>query len=428
VRIRTGLLSGAIAALMLFPAEVGAQGLSEADRLPLQNRRLRVGSEVAGTLTAEDAKWVDGTFAQAWGLELRSGQEVTIDLLSDDFDSYLLIGGPGMDELLSDDDGAGACDARLTFDAPAAGLYRIVVNTISVESVGRFRIRVSDRPGPVTDGDCFDGEDGDLPDGDQVEYLRNLPTEGRALRIGQEFPGELTGDDEISWDGSHVQAWALNLSAGERAVVDLISESFDPFLMFIGPGMDEPLYDDDGAGGCYARIDFTAGSSGTYKVVANTISEGASGRFRLRVTATPGPTMEGDCADFSSDWLHDLPVEGRVLRFGREHSGELFESDSEGPDGSWVQAWELDLSGASTATIDLLSDDFDAFLFVVAPDGEIWRDDDSAGGCDSRITLTSVESGRYRIVVNTTLPGQTGSYRVRVTESPGPQTAGGCGG
>jgi hypothetical protein len=431
VRMRTGLRWSVLALLTMVPASARAQGLDEIGRLSLQNRRLTIGSEAAGTLTAEDAKWVDGTYAQAWGIELQRGQSVTVDLLSDDFDSYLLIGGPGFDEHLSDDDGAGACDARLTFEAPETGLYRVVVNTIAVESVGRFRVRVSTEPGPITEGSCRgDGlEDPDAFAGVNVEWLRSLPTDGRSLRVGQEFPGALSEGDSVSGDGSHVQAWALNLNVGDRVVIDLLSEAFDPFLMFIGPGMEDPLYDDDGAGGCYARIDFTAGASGTYRVVANSIGEGAVGRFRLRVTTTPGPTMEGDCADISSDWLNDLPVAGRMLELGREHGGELSTADAGGPDGSWVQAWELQLrGGVPSVTVDVLSDDFDAFLFVVAPDGEIWRDDDGAGACDSRVTLPSPGAGRYRIVVNTTLPGQTGRYRVRVTETPGPRTAGDCGG
>jgi hypothetical protein len=423
---RQRVWSGVLAVVLTLPAGAVAQDLSEVDRLPLQGRRLRVGAEVSGRLTAEDAKWVDGTYAQAWGLELRRGEEVTVDLLSDDFDAYLLVGGPGMDGVESNDDGAGACDARLTFRAADGGMFRIVVNTVSVESVGRFRLRVTEDPGPVTEGSCGGGGDVDDLFGESTDYLLGLPTGGRDLRIGQEFPGELRDDDEESPDGSYVQAWALDLRAGDRVVVDLISEEFDPFLWFIGPGMNEPLYDDDGAGACNARIDFTAGTRGTYRVVVNTIGSFAMGRFRLRVTETPGPAMEGDCSGVSGSWIADLSADGRTLTVGTEFSGALTDMDEEGPDGSWVQAWDLGLFGAPSVTVDLLSDAFDAFLFVLTPDGDVLSDDDGAGACDSRVTISSPDDGRYRVVVNTTLPGQVGRYRVRVTEDPGPQTAGGC--
>ncbi len=114
------------------------------------------------------------------------------------------------------------------------------------------------------------------------------------------------------------------------------------------------------------------------------------------------------------------------MAIGQEHSAELTASDAPSPDGSFAQAWDLEIRDARRLTVDLLSDEFDAYLWVLAPNGEVMQDDDGAGACDARVVVESPANGTYRIVVNTTLPDQSGRYRLRATEEPGPVTAGSC--
>jgi hypothetical protein len=176
----------------------GQEAVLDLMQMPLAGH-LAVGSETPGYLT-RGLLWTDDSYVQAWGLELAAEQWVTVDLLSDEFDAYLMVTGPGLAEILSDDDGAGACDSRITFTAPESAIYRVVVNTLTSGATGRFRIRVTDEPGPVTAGDC------NIQDVELVEWLMSLPTGGRELSFGQEVPGELSVFDEESWDGSYAQA------------------------------------------------------------------------------------------------------------------------------------------------------------------------------------------------------------------------------
>jgi len=73
----------------------------------------------------------DTTYAQAWTIQGRANQTITIDLESDAFDSYLFLRGPGISSGrdFQDDDSGGNCHARLTATFPQAGEYEIVVNT-----------------------------------------------------------------------------------------------------------------------------------------------------------------------------------------------------------------------------------------------------------------------------------------------------------
>lgn len=123
------------------------------ETLETGGRTLRVGSLVNGELSAADVMASDSTRLQAWELPGRSGDSVTVDLLSTDFDSYLWILGPAMFPALNDDDGAGGCNARLTFMFPATATFKVVVSTFSPD-LGRFTLRVSRLPGSVAAGDC----------------------------------------------------------------------------------------------------------------------------------------------------------------------------------------------------------------------------------------------------------------------------------
>ena len=83
---------------------------------------------------------VDGKPVQAWAFEARAGQQVTIELISDDFDSYLQVVGPGLSPL-TDDDGAGDLDSRLLVTFPQDGEYRIIASSLG-GSTGSFTLQV----------------------------------------------------------------------------------------------------------------------------------------------------------------------------------------------------------------------------------------------------------------------------------------------
>lgn len=125
------------------------------ERLPVENRILVIGSEAFGSLTDADSESLDGSYLRAWTLGLAANQEVTVDLTSSDFDAYLWVTGPGLEPELSDNDGGGGCNARITFTAPETGRYRAIVNTVGAGVTGDFVLRASDiapraAPGPCT--------------------------------------------------------------------------------------------------------------------------------------------------------------------------------------------------------------------------------------------------------------------------------------
>lgn len=102
------------------------------------------------------------------------------------------------------------------------------------------------------------------------------------------------------------------------------------------------------------------------------------------------------------------------LRF---QSGELYD------------VHELQGLAGQTLQVRLVSDEFDPYLVVVAPDGTVLvQVDDAPGlGLNAAAELTLAASGTYLIVVTSAFPGESGGYTLTVTTAgsavaPGPGT------
>jgi hypothetical protein len=113
------------------------------------------------------------------------------------------------------------------------------------------------------------------------------------------------------------------------------------------------------------------------------------------------------------DWL-TLPLPQLVPP--AEHTGRLStDSDQLLFDRSFVNGYTLDLETGQIVTIEMLSDEFDTYLMLVDPHGEIIaeNDDSDENTTDSRISFSVQQSGRYVVLANAQLARATGVYRIR---------------
>lgn len=261
--------------------------------LPLQASTLEVGSEVTGALSETDYRTTSGMLVQAFTLTGSAGDPITIDLVSDDFDAYLYLVGPGYDEPLSDDDSGGACHARLTVFLPEDGPFRLVVG--SWQSPGSYTLRVDSRAHPPAPGECSGDEfGGEFFDTDMLASLTRVEPAG-ALESGAELVGSLDDADARLSDDSRADAWTLSGEPGQTLVVELVSEDFDALLVRVPPGRDRYEMDDDSAGNCNSRLYVTFEGSEPHLIVANSLSADGRGRYTLRVSEEPGPEAPGAC-------------------------------------------------------------------------------------------------------------------------------------
>ena len=251
--------------------------------LPTEGKRLDVGDEVESTLSSSDIRGADESYLEAWTVEGRPGDTFSIDLISDEFDSYLYVVGPGLEETLHDDDGGGACHARIDFTVLEPGVFHVVVTTLGARETGAFRLRVSETPQPRISRTCggVNGHD-----------LLELDTDGRTIRIGESHAGRLTGAELSIHSDRPVQAWALEGIGGQTVTIRLESDDFDAYLYLFGPGMAAVETNDDGPSGLDSELTVTFPESGTYVIGAASLREGAIGTYTLRVIPMGGLTED----------------------------------------------------------------------------------------------------------------------------------------
>lgn len=371
----------------LFRDDAGASVLTLLDT---DGRRLKLDDEVRGSLSASDYVGLNDNYLEAWELKGEPGQKVWIDLISDDFDSYLYVVGPGLAEVLRDDDSGGACHARIELSVLERGTFRVVASSSGSRSTGTYRLLASEQR-PTTASMSCGGVD--------PRALSALSSEGREVEWGVPASGYLTGSEPSVENGRPVQLWSVRGVAGERATIRLQSDAYDSYLYFAGPGMVETLTNDDGGEGLDSELTVTFPATATYLIGAAALSSGVSGSYTLTVTEPIRPAS--------------LSTDGRQLQVGSVVQGALTDA-SVVIESQPSEAWAFDARAGTNATFELISDDFDSFLRVVGPGlGEGLTDDDSAGDLDSRLTVSFPESGQYRVIASS-LGGSTGSYTLIV--------------
>ena len=111
------------------------------------NGPLAPGDSVEGTLGPPDSK-LGPSYFQVWRLAIPEGLTVTIDLVSGEFDSRLTLYQGYATPVARDDDGGGACNARLVHTG-SGHPERMVIMTGKADETGDFLLRVQEGALPV---------------------------------------------------------------------------------------------------------------------------------------------------------------------------------------------------------------------------------------------------------------------------------------
>ena len=294
IRTRTAAAVACAAGLVLA-ARAGAQwdqGPSILQLLPV-SATVEVGGETQDELTAGD--YVSGGHrVKAFRLEGGQGAPVTIDLVSDAFDSYLHLIGPDGTEIEIDDDSGGACHARISTFLPAEGSYLIVAASLSAET-GGFTLTVGQQQRPPATGECGAGAYED----DVLARLASIEPAG-SIGLGQAIEGSLGAGDPEMTDGSFVEAYRLSGEPGTTVFVDLESRAFDALLFAVMPDGSRYVSDDDTGGACNSRLELTLEAE-PHLLVVNSLSSEGEGAFTLRVSEMAGPEATGPCPGFGAE-------------------------------------------------------------------------------------------------------------------------------
>ena len=269
---------------------------------------IRVGQAVVGRLVQADQKFADGSRYKMYAFVGNKGDTVAVDLTSDDFDANILVADASGNSLARNDDGGGRCNARVAFVPPATGNYRVYANSSAQAELGEYRLTLA-RGHSATP----------LP-ADTV--CKGFGRVAGLVEVGQTITGTLSSDDpEFPGDSTYFERWILPVKANQAFTIDLVSDDFDAYLL-LTKGRGEKLVDnDDGGGGCNARIVYTAQDDHPLRVVVNTASRPRrqTGKFTLRVTeGESGVETKGNCRftnAASASYPDDAAVDDRAAAY-----------------------------------------------------------------------------------------------------------------
>jgi len=342
---------------------------------------IAVGDTVEGQLTESDGKGESGAPADAWRFDGQAGQRIRIDMMSDDFDTYLELFDENRVSLDEDDDGGPeGANSRITFTLPETGSYIIEARAFS-DGTGDYSLSIA-----------------------EVQPDR-APA---PLAFGASLQGEIDENDPRDDDDRGYDAYAFTGREGQRIQVTMRSGDFDTFLQ-IGKADGEftaLASDDDGLmEGTDSRLSFTLPEDGDYVLRALPLSSDAEGLYSLELIDR-GPQ----------------PEPGSIL-VGSTAWGTLTETDALTDSNAHYDAYRVTVRDEEKLLITMVSNDVDSFVVVgrVKADGAfeaLGSDDDGLTDTHAKLEWTAPDDGTFEIRAGAYQHGQTGVYALTVEKKP----------
>jgi len=105
--------------------------------------------------------------------------------------------------------------------------------------------------------------------------------------------------------------------------------------------------------------------------------------------------------------LGDSPVQGQL-----DSESSILPSD-----GSFFDAYTFEGQAGQRIVIEMDSSEFNTYLILLEPDGgNLAQDDDGGGSGNARLITTLPRTGRYTVLANSRLAGETGRYEISISE------------
>jgi hypothetical protein len=257
-------------------------------------------------------------------------------------------------------------------------------------------------------------------DGDVTPQVLGCGNATTAITVPQTVNGTLASGDCVLSDNTLFDGYTFSGTAGQQVIINMTSTQFDTYLYLLKPGettiSGTTTQDDDGGAGgingqnTNSRISITLAATGTYTIIANAFDAPPSGTGSYALSIASGST----CTPTTT------PIAANTTA-----NGALANSDCTLDDGSFYDVYTFSGTAGQQVAISM-SASFDTFLFLVGPDGdEIARDDNGAGGTNSRIPAGTTDlarlpqTGTYRIIANSFNAATTGNYSVTLTTGTG---------
>ncbi len=309
-------------------------------------------------------------------------------------------GAGSADTLLEVDRGHDANDCRKLFTAGRIALR----GPATVRETGDIDFG-DDRGEWARDGECDDprfkgdGAAATLVDEDLLHDAtdcRALFASGR-IELRDEYSTEIRhergrlqkGDDRLP-SGEFADAYTFAGRPGQRAVIELKSDDFDPYVFVRSPSGEQFDNDDFGDDSNRSLLSLDLSEQGQYRVTVTSYAQGETGAYSLSI-----------------DVGASSAITARV-----DHPGELEAGDETLTSGEYVDEYLFQGEPGQHVSINLHSRTFDTYLILRDPNGEQTENDDADDGTvgHSNLEVDLTESGMHRVLVTSYDTGETGAY------------------
>ena len=231
----------------------------------------------------------------------------------------------------------------------------------------------------------------------------------RTVALGRPVADSLTARDPQRRGGhAPYHVWLFEGRRGQRVTIDLTSADFDAYLLLRDPDGYVVGTDDDSGDELNARLHAILGRDGTFRIVATAVGDSARGRYTLAVGGWETPAAPA-------------PGQAAAIAVGETRDGVLEPGDELGGDGPYQDRWTLEAAAGARLRVELRSEDFDAYLVVLGPDGRVLgSDDDGLGDRNALLAFRTAGAGRYSVLVSSFGDElRSGAYRLTVLQESG---------
>ncbi len=356
-------------------------------------------NSLEGILEANDDKYSSNEYYDTYTLDLKEGQEVRFELVSHDFNTWLIVKDPNGNSFYNDDyTNDSGFASRLTVPVVNAGEWTIEVTSYEAEEVGTYLI------GYYT-----------------VDNTYNSLVEGTISE----------SSDIFSETGEYFKVYDYRFEEGKEVVIALSSLDFDPYLFVVTPSGENFVNDDFENQKSLSRLEFVAPETGDYKVYVTTHNVAEVGSYQMvmgfsspatPIEASPTPsetpveTPTQEASEEASTAEPQIDITDMTTTKARSTNlGSLEDSDDRLDSGEYIDYYSIDISAGQEASFTLVSADFETYLAVMNPEGDIFEEDELADDPNrSKLTFTATTEGTWVVFVTTMEANETGNYLLSI--------------
>jgi hypothetical protein len=200
---------------------------------------------------------------------------------------------------------------------------------------------------------------------------------------------------------SFCKTYTYKMIEGRTYQIDMKTGAFDAFLRLENSAGTQVAADDDSGGMLNARIVYRATKTEDFTICCMSLGGGSTGKFQLIVK--------------------DLNIEIKPIALKLEKGQATFNGQIVANDATYNNKIHKQFNVAflkgKTYQIDNRSRAFDAYLYLIGPDGNVLAQNDDFEGLDSRIVHRAEKDGVYQIIA-TSLGGRgTGAFSFSVRQT-----------